>query len=180
MIVVTKLAEQDERLLRSICVHESGHAIVSAHFGMNPRCYIGGPRSGITRHEPGYGFQNACVAMGGIAAEDMLVGARHPLRTLPACFLSRETLLDWSFALDTQGALQEFRKISAPDVQMIETEAERLREIARATFAILHSNQTLLEQFAAELADDSRERFRKAQLRNDFEADEATCLRLVR
>jgi len=172
---LTRLAPADEKLLASIAAHEAGHAVVALAFGLRPRAYIGGPDSGICKHEPGVAWQNAAIIWGAVLAEDIL-RARNALRTVPRCELTPETFLDWMNEFEFEGGMEQLRQYSEPDFLVIAAEAARSRDIARAAFKILDANRDLLKEVADNLVEHSRLRFWKNG--KDFDLAESLCLSL--
>ena len=165
------LGVEDERLLLSLATHESGHAVCALHFGLGAKCFIGGPRSAICKHDPGTCFQNSCVSWAGVLAED-LTANRHPDRKLPGCELTRENLTGWIVAM-IAGGLTALSRYSAPDAAGIESHPDKFAT-GRAAFQILTANLDLLREFADELCEESRMRFRQNE--NDFARAERWCL----
>jgi hypothetical protein len=165
MATITNLGPEDEQKLYSICAHEAGHFVVALHFRLNPRAYIGGPRSGICKHTPGVAWQNACIAWAGFIAVAMLAGE-----------LSAANFYDWLNATLYSGGMDKLRMVSAPDVAAIEAEDARSRDIARAAFKILDANRDLLKEVAANLVEQSRTRFAKNE--GNFALAESLCLSL--
>jgi hypothetical protein len=171
------LAPADEARLLSLTAHEAGHAVVAAYFGLKPTAAIGGPHSGICKHDPGTPFQNAAVSWAGVAGED-ICQARHPGRTLPAVTLTPQTFPDWIYGMLYGGGLDQLARYSQPDVDEIRKRPEQF-ETCQAALSILWERRELLDWWAARLASEFRERYRAATVRNDLERDEADCLSAV-
>lgn len=175
-LILLRLPDEEERLLQSLAAHEAGHAVVAGYFRLEPRAFVGGPRSGICRHKPGTGFQNGAVVWGGIVGEEVL-RCRHPKRTLPTCDLSPATFFDWTAQM-LSGGLASLDKYSKPDADAIRQSNPQEIETARAAFTILTARRDPLEWWAEKLVD--RDRFRAALTRNSFAADERAATAAVR
>lgn len=167
-------SSEDEKRLRSLAVHEAGHAIVAAAFNLNPRTAIGGIGSGACLHEKGTDFQEAAVSWAGVIAED-LFAARNYSRVLPSITLTRATFRDWLYAFLYAGGIEEFSHVSQSDVDGIKSYPDRY-ETAEAAFLILANRRDTLEWKAERLADASRDIYRASQIRNDFQYDKQNLL----
>jgi len=173
------LNAEDTALLKSVAAHEGGHCVTAAYFKLNPRAFIGGPRSGIVAHRAGTSLENAAVAFAGVISEDMLK-ARCPGRTLPKIELTPETFARWSSDMIFNGGLEDFaRHGGASDVRMVEAEPRKC-ESAWLAFQILTLRRDQLEWWADLLADKSWRRFREAQIRNRPDLDEIECVNRFR
>lgn len=165
---IISLAPEDERLLRAVCVHESGHAIVAQCFGLEPKCYVAGPGAGAVRHNrPRVRFEQACVSWGGPLAED-IAGARYFKRTLPSFALNRDTLRRWATSMILDGGIGQ---LSQTDRDGIEGYKPSQIESAEYAFALLDARRALLEWRAEKLADEARPRFMASLIRGNLAAD---------
>jgi hypothetical protein len=165
------LTPEDERLLRAVAAHESGHFMACVHFNLDPLAYIASPQGAVVKFRLGCGWQHAVISWAAPMAEDLLK-CRHPARTLPECELNAGTLIRWFYGMIFGGGIKQLARYSAPDAANLEGQRDQIqREAAELAFEILSARRATLEWKAERLADESRERFRSGQLRGDPAAD---------
>jgi hypothetical protein len=175
-VKLISLSPPDEQMLRTACVHESGHAIVAQVFGLSPACFITGPSAACCRYEkPRAAFEHACVAWAGALAED-IAGARYFKRTVPGFALNSDTIRRWATAMLLDGGLAQ---LSPSDQEGIGRYRQSQIESAEYAFTLLDARRDLLEWRAAKLADEARPRFANAIARGDAFKDGEDLLRMI-
>lgn len=91
----TTLTADERTAALCTCVHESGHYIIAAHFGLHPSIALLTPRDGYCCFdEPPRPEVGEACCWGGFMAEDLL-GHRKGSRTIPATPLTEEGLERW-------------------------------------------------------------------------------------
>lgn len=91
----TTLTADERQAALCTCVHECGHYIIAAHFGLHPSIALLTPRDGYCCfNEPPRPEVGEACCWGGFMAEDLL-GHRKGSRTIPATPLTEEGLERW-------------------------------------------------------------------------------------
>jgi len=147
---IVSLAPEDELHLRSICIHEAGHAVTASQLGIENACLVAGPAAGICAHAPTADpLKRAAVCWGGVVAE-CLLGLPFRGRKLPPFKLTEWTVFDWSRQV-------QLHTLSTEDREGIE--ACDLHSGCKLAFDTLSQNMEILEYAATSLTSRSRKLF---------------------
>jgi len=164
------LTPEEEADLFSVSVHEVGHGLVAAQFGLASEELVVSANAAVCVHQQGSPLANAAVSFGGVLAQG-LCNCRSLSMKLPEIPLTKFSLCRWVDTLP-------LRELSWSDRQGIESYPNR-NESARVAFDILSTSLDALEYLARSLADRSRQKFAKASLRPSFlnqaEVDRWVC-----
>jgi hypothetical protein len=168
---IVLLAPEDELHLRSICIHEGGHARVAAAFGIANDYLVAGPGAGVCAHAPCADLVKvAAIGWGGVLAE-ALMGMPFRGRKLPHYKPTSANLYDWCREVP-------LHSLSQPDQDGIR--GCDLYEGCKVAFDILSSSLDILEYIASSLAERSRKTYaensRRTERSLDFELDAFSVL----
>jgi len=173
--MITRLADAHEADLASVAAHEGGHLVVARFYGLKPRAFVAGPRTGICACEVEPEMrQNAILAWGGLMGE-ALSGRVRTGRALPA--LSPDA---WPHELSAwiRAVRAKPEEWSTADWEKIVLSDDSAAESAFRILTVLRPGA--LKAAADFLVKEYRERVSAAIVRGSAAADQADAQRFAR